>query len=67
MPPFAGERDQNSAKEIDVIWFGEDENPQLCFEVEHSTGIVSGLHRLTQLKHQSSEDGSFYVFTLCHC
>jgi hypothetical protein len=27
IPSFAGERDLNSAREIDVIWFGDDENP----------------------------------------
>lgn len=51
IPAFAGERDLNSAKEIDVIWFGDDENPKLCFEVEHSTDIVHGLNRLAQLQH----------------
>ncbi len=52
IPAFAGERDLNSAREIDVIWFGDDENPKLCFEVEHTTDIVHGLNRLAQLKHQ---------------
>lgn len=51
IPSFAGERDLNSAREIDVIWFGDDENPKMCFEVEHTTDIVHGLNRLTQLKH----------------
>lgn len=51
IPPFAGERDLNSAREIDVMWFGDDENPKMCFEVEHSTDIVHGLNRLAQLKH----------------
>jgi hypothetical protein len=51
IPSFAGERDLNSAREIDVIWFGDDENPKMCFEVEHSTDIVHGLNRLAQLKH----------------
>lgn len=51
IPPFAGERDIGSAKEIDVIWFGEDENPKYCFEVEHTTDIVRGLNRLAQLQH----------------
>ena len=50
MPAFAGERTRNPASKIDVIWFGEDENPKACFEVEHSTGISPGLHRLYQLK-----------------
>ena len=40
----------NTVKEIDVIWFGDDENPKLCFEVEHTTDIVHGLNRLIQLQ-----------------
>ncbi|MDP9288971.1 MAG: hypothetical protein M3P08_12340 [Thermoproteota archaeon] len=51
IPAFAGERDLISAREIDVIWFGDDENPKLCFEVEHTTDIVHGLNRLAQLQH----------------
>ncbi len=51
IPAFAGERDLNSARNIDVIWFGDDENPKLCFEVEHTTDIVNGLNRLAQIKH----------------
>ena len=51
IPPFAGERDMSSAREIDVIWFGEDENPKYCFEVEHTTDIRIGLGRLAQLRH----------------
>lgn len=51
IPAFAGERDLGSAREIDVIWFGDDENPKLCFEVEHTTDIVHGLNRLSQLQH----------------
>jgi len=50
LPGFAGERDLVSARKIDVIWFGLDENPQVCFEVEHTTGITSGLSRLLQIK-----------------
>ena len=51
IPPFAGERDLSSAREIDVIWFGEDENPKYCFEVEHTTDVRIGLNRLAQLQH----------------
>lgn len=51
IPGFAGERDLNSARNIDVIWFGDDENPKLCFEVEHTTDITGGLNRLSQLQH----------------
>jgi hypothetical protein len=49
--PFAGDRDLNSAKEIDVIWFDDDENPQYCFEVEHTMDISRSLNRLAQLQH----------------
>ena len=41
----------SSAREIDVIWFNQDENPVYCFEVEHTTDIVHGLDRLIQLQH----------------
>jgi len=51
IPPFAGERDIGSAREIDVIWFGEDENPKYCFEVEHTMDIIRSLNRLAQLQH----------------
>jgi|SRR5438094_2248019 len=40
-----------SAREIDVIWFNEEENPKYCFEVEHTTDIVHGLDRMIQLQH----------------
>jgi hypothetical protein len=53
IPPFTGERDINIAKEIDVIWFNDDENPKMCFEVEHSTDIVHGLNRLVRLQHMN--------------
>jgi hypothetical protein len=51
IPAFAGARDLISVREIDIIWFGDDENPKLCFEVEHTTDIVHGLNRLLQLQH----------------
>jgi len=51
IPAFAGDRDIGSAREIDVIWFGEDENPEFCFEVEHTMDIVRSLNRLAQLQH----------------
>lgn len=51
IPSFAGERDINSAREIDVIWFDEGENPRYCFEVEHSMDILRSLNRLLQLEH----------------
>lgn len=51
IPSFAGDRDLNSAREIDVIWFDDDENPKYCFEVEHTMDILRSLNRLAQLKH----------------
>jgi hypothetical protein len=51
IPPFAGERDMSTVREIDVIWFNEEQNPEYCFEVEHTTDIVHGLDRLIQLQH----------------
>jgi hypothetical protein len=51
IPSFAGEREMRSAKEIDVIWFNREENPEYCFEVEHTTDIVHGLDRMIQLQH----------------
>lgn len=51
IPDFAGQRDKNSAREIDVIWFDEGENPTFCLEVEHTTDITKGLNRLLQLEH----------------
>ena len=55
MPQFAAEHIMNTVKEIDVIWFDENENPEYCFEVEHSTDIIHGLDRQVQLKHQHAK------------
>jgi hypothetical protein len=55
VPPFAAERVMNTVKEIDVIWFDNNENPLFCFEVEHTTDIVHGLERLLQLQHQHAK------------
>jgi hypothetical protein len=51
IPDFASERDKNSAREIDVIWFNISENPEYCLEVENSTDITKGLTRMFQLQH----------------
>lgn len=51
IPPFAGELNIGAAREIDVIWFGDDENPKYCFEVEHTTDVQRSLNRLYQLQH----------------
>lgn len=42
----------DTIKEIDVIWF-EEESPVCCFEVEHTTGVTTGLLRLYQTSRQS--------------
>lgn len=52
VPQFAAVHIMNTVKEIDVIWFDESENPEYCFEVEHTTDIVHGLEREVQLKNQ---------------
>ena len=51
IPDFTGERDRSSARLIDIIWFDEVQNPQICIEVEHTTDITKGLNRLLQLSH----------------
>lgn len=49
MPQFTLQRLIETAKNIDVIWFKE-EFPVCCFEIEHTTGVTSGLFRLYQLR-----------------
>ncbi len=44
LPPFTLERLLGPVRKIDVIWFQE-ELPQACFEVEHSTDVKDGLLR----------------------
>ena len=48
IPHFATDDVVDVARYIDVIWFQE-EYPQYCFEVEHTTNVSSGLLRLFQL------------------
>ncbi len=38
----------DTIKNIDVIWF-EDEFPVYCFEIEHTTGVTTGLVRLANV------------------
>lgn len=45
---FIGEEIKKLVSKIDVIWF-KDEVPICAFEVEHTTGVQSGLQRLCQL------------------
>jgi len=57
IPPFSQQKTMNIAKQIDIIWFS-DENPKLCFEVENTTDIVHGLVRLIELQHY---DAKFFI------
>ncbi len=47
IPQFTTPSLLDTIKNIDVIWF-EDEFPVYCFEVEHTTGVTTGLLRLYQ-------------------
>jgi len=47
IPQFTTPNLLDTIKNIDIIWF-EDEFPVCCFEVEHTTGVTSGLLRLYQ-------------------
>ena len=47
IPQFTTPSLLDTIKHIDVIWF-EDEFPVCCFEIEHTTGVTSGLLRLYQ-------------------
>lgn len=49
LPPFTHEDFLKTVKEIDVIWF-KDEFPEVCFEVEHTTGVALGLLRLYHVR-----------------
>lgn len=47
IPQFSTPTLLDTIKNIDVIWF-EDEFPVYCFEIEHTTGVTTGLLRLYQ-------------------
>jgi len=47
IPQFTTPTLLDTIKSIDVIWF-EDEFPVCCFEIEHTTGVSTGLLRLYQ-------------------
>ncbi len=49
LPPFTHEDFLKTVKEIDVIWF-KDEFPEMCFEIEHTTGVALGLLRLYHVR-----------------
>jgi len=48
LPYFATEKAMDSARRIDVVW-ANGEWPEYFFEVEQSTGVTSGLHRMYQV------------------
>lgn len=48
LPYFATEKAMDSARRIDVVWVNG-EWPEYFFEVEQSTGVTSGLHRMYQV------------------
>lgn len=47
LPPFTSEKIMDSVQNIDVVWL-KDEWPEYFFEVEHTTGVTSGLLRIYQ-------------------
>lgn len=49
LPPFTHEDFLRTVKEVDVIWFKED-FPEMCFEIEHTTGVSLGLLRLYHIR-----------------
>ena len=49
---FCGKNSLNRVRQIDAIWLAEDNDgayPVIAFEVEHSTGVRSGMDRLVEL------------------
>lgn len=48
IPQFTTPSLLDTIKNIDVIWF-EDEFPVYCFEIEHTTGVTTGLVRLANV------------------
>jgi hypothetical protein len=56
-PHFPTEGIEKSAKRIDVIWVKEDW-PEFFFEVENTTNVTGGLHRMYQV---SKLDAKFFI------
>lgn len=54
MPRFTGEHGIEDAEQIDVIWFDKYDNPEACFEVEHTTRVRTGLDRFIPLNHHTA-------------
>jgi len=51
MPLFGEDSDVNSARQMDVVWFGKDGNPLFFFEVEHTVDFGNALNKLAMLSH----------------
>jgi hypothetical protein len=49
LPAFTSEKIMDSVENIDVVWL-KDEWPEYFFEVEHTTGVTSGLLRIYQAR-----------------
>ena len=59
---FAGSRNLRKIREVDTIWFDEDDDglfPKYAFEVEETTGVKSGLDRLLKIPQRYSV--GFYI------
>jgi len=54
LPFFAGEKVMDSVRNVDVVWL-KDEWPEYFFEVEHTTGVTSGLLRIYQAEKLNSK------------
>jgi hypothetical protein len=54
LPYFVGEQIMESVQNIDVVWLKEDW-PEYFFEVEHTTGVTSGLLRIYQAEKLNSK------------
>ena len=64
MPLFSYPRVVKTVGRIDVIWFGggaDELIPQYAFEVEHTTGVASGLSRLFQLYRVRGKETKLFV------
>ena len=57
LPDFAGQKAMVSARKIDVVWV-KGEWPECFFEVEQSTGVTPGLHRMYQV---IKVDAKFFI------
>ncbi len=50
LPRFTTDKIMESVRKIDVIWVREEDFPECFFEVEHTTEITMGLHRMFQAR-----------------